>query len=171
MAKARQLHVVEAETGELEDLCQNPACIELREELRGEKTEKRSWRSKYYRAVEDKEAEARAHPLWPQAFRLFEWWKFVTGHKKSRWTHDRFWTVERFLRDEGYADCVKAIQGLMASDFHMKRGKHANRDGSKFDEFERVFETQGDFEKWRDAIPSASPETVEFFEWFDRLPG
>ncbi len=159
---AKALRLVDPTTGEITEEC--PTCKE--------------WARKYHGAMAqlgrlraDKEAEAQQHDLWPQALRLFEWWKFATGHKKSRWTADRFWTVERFLREEGYADCVKALQGLFRSDWHMKRGKYTDREGSVFDEFERVFGTQAEFEKWRDAIPPPSKETIEFFDWFDRLPG
>ncbi len=158
------LRLVDPGTGIFGDFDECPTCAEWQRKYNGLLSQLALLRA-------DKEKEARQHDLWPQALRLFEWWKFATGHKKSRWTADRFWTVERFLREEGYADCVKALQGLFRSEWHMKRGKYQDREGSVFDEFERVFGTQAEFEKWRDSIPPPSQETVDFFEWFDRLPG
>ena len=164
---ARNLRLVDPTTGEV---TQCSGCHRWEQTYAELERKYRGALSQIGQLRADKEAEARQHELWPQAVELFDLWKLWTKHKKARWTSDRFWVVEKYLRNEGYEDCQRALVGLLRSDFHMKRGKHKNREGRKFDEFERPFKDQTTFETYRDAVPSPSQETVEFFEWFDALP-
>ena len=141
----------------------NPACIATRDELRGALSEKRSWRSKYYAAIEDKEAKARSDELWPKAVALFDYWKLLTGHKRSKWGFGRFEVVEKFLRDEGYDECRWAIDGLLRSKFHRENG---------YDEFERPFSKsqsrsrEASFEYFN-KLGRPSQATVDFFTWLE----
>lgn len=161
---ARNLRLVDPETGEITQCagCHNweRTYHELEKKYRGALSQIGKLRA-------DKEAEARQHELWPQAVELFDYWKFRTKHKKARWTGDRFWIVQPFLDREGFRDCRDALIGLLGSDFHMKRGEYAKRKGQVFDEFERPFSSQGDFERFREMAPQPHPDTVAFFEWYD----
>jgi hypothetical protein len=120
----------------------------------------------------DKEREARGHELWPKALKLFELWRGGTHKKQARWTADRFWLIHPYLaQDNGERECRDAILGLLSSDYHMKRGAYENRKGPRYDEFERPFKSQGDFERFREMAPKPHSETVAFFAWLDSLPG
>lgn len=143
------------EEGELLDKC--PNCEELEKQLAGATTDIRAWRSRYADLKADRDKQARGHNLWPRAVALFRYWQQLTGHDRTKFTPDRFWLLEPFLRREGDADCRSAIRGCLQSDFHMKRGAYANRGGPIHDKLEQIFATQGKFEGFRDMDPDLEP--------------
>lgn len=160
MGQPARLRVVD-EHGELHDLGECATCREWQRKYQGVLLQLAQLRA-------DKEAEAQAHQLWPQALKLFEWWRWRTNRDgRSRWTADRFWIVEPFLRREGYRDCWDALRGLTSSAYHMKLGRYADREGAKYDEFERPFKDQRTFERFREMIPRPDPKTVALFDWYD----
>jgi hypothetical protein len=164
---ARKLHAVDQVTGELtcaRCLEWERTYAELERKYRGTLTQIGNLRA-------DKDREARQHEFWPKAHALFDLWKQGTGKKRARWSADRFWKVQPFLaQDDGERECRWALLGLLESDYHMKRGEHANRKGPKYDEFERPFASQGTFERFRD-MGAPSQATQDFLKWYDALPG
>jgi len=145
--KARHLHPVaddaqlpgfNAETGEV---CNG--CVDRDLEIKGLKTEKRSWRLKYQNLKADKDAKAQRHLLFPLARELFDLYRELTGHARARWTPDRFWLCEPFIERHGEDECKLAIREMAGDDWYRERG---------LDTWEAVFSpkpgAQGIFEKW-----------------------
>lgn len=149
LARKRNLHLVDPETGEVtEEAC--PHCgnwettyAELERKYRGALLQIGNLRA-------DREAKARAHGKWQAAVSIFRYWQSLTGHSRADFTPDRFWIVEPFLAradergEDGAAKCRSAIRGLIASDYHLKRGRHRNRSGKVYDDFWRPFQAKKD---------------------------
>ena len=78
---------------------------------------------------------------------LFSYWRQQYGHPKAKFTRDREAKLRARLR-EGYSldECAAAIRGLKRSRFHMG----ANSEGRRWDEFERIFKSGSNLEKFRD---------------------
>jgi hypothetical protein len=160
----RHLRLVDPDTGEI---LAEPDCRTCSE-----------WARKYHGLLsqmgqlrKDLEAEARADEAWPTAIGIFRYWQRLTGHERASFTPERFALIEPILRDaakdpsrDGAAECRSAIRGLLASDYHLKRGRYARRDGPVYDEFWRPFATsankrsQDRFEQWRRADPEAEAD-------------
>ena len=164
------LQLVNPETGEI-TAC--PHCADKDIVIEALKDKYQGLLLENARLKKDYEAEARSHQLWPIAHRIFTWWQEATGHKRTKWPGqkgERFWLLHRYLKEpNGHNEVRWAMAGFLASDFHHKRGEYADREGPRYDEFERPFKDQATFEKWRDrGMPSQ--ETRDFFEWVDQLP-
>lgn len=99
----------------------------------------------------DKDEEAREHEAWPMAVKLFEYWKQQTGHKRARWTEDRFWVVLPHLKKLGAANCAAAIAGLAFQHYEKPR-----RNGSieHFDGWETCFKDAGRVESYAKRRPT-----------------
>lgn len=157
--EARALHLVDASTGEIvKHGC--PNCSELEDQLAGAENNVRSMRAQMAKLKRDDEQRAREHELWPKAVAVFRYWQGLTGHDKARFTPDRFWLLEPFIRREDSAACRAAIRGCVGSDFHMKRGAYANRKGALHDKLEQIFANQGRFEAFRDMDLEHAPSLV-----------
>jgi|GEM_PF-4858549 len=149
MNAAPHLRVVDAETGEIPDDC--PSCKILREQLAGAERDLRAWRSRYAKAVRDKEAEARSHDLWKDAEKLFSYWRRRTGRTRPQFTADRFWLVLPFLLKDGADQCRRAIYGRAYDHYEARR-----KNGSiiRYYEWERIFGSRGEFEESVNRCPS-----------------
>jgi hypothetical protein len=166
LARKRNLRLVDPETGLItEEGC--PHCknwettyLELERKQRGLLLQIGNLRA-------DRDAKARAHGKWQTALSIFRYWQSLTGHSRAEFTPDRFWIVEPFLTraeergEDGAAKCRSAIRGLVASEYHMKRGQHRRRNGKVYDDFWRPFQAKKDggpsqdtFEGFIDADPS-----------------
>jgi hypothetical protein len=122
MEAAPRLRAVDPATGEVSDtapqtLGQALELIDyLGRQLDGAQTEIRSWRTRYSKLKEDKDAEAREDPLWDRAVALFLEWRIATGKIRSQWTSDRFWLCRRFLDcPDGFRRCRYAVWGIAAA--------------------------------------------------------
>lgn len=60
----------------------------------------------------DKDAEARAHESWPTLMRLYIYWQEETGHKRARWTPDKFWQALKLWQEYGTGNIAAAISGI-----------------------------------------------------------
>jgi hypothetical protein len=149
------LHLVDPATGEVHNEC--PACAETQATLKELTRKYHGALAQIGRMRADKEAEARQHELWPLAVNLFRLWQQEGDHPRARFTPERFWLLEPYLRREGYEDCVCAVRGCLASDFHTKRGRYATRDGTRHDALELIFRDQAHFERFRDMAPDKPP--------------
>jgi hypothetical protein len=97
-----RLRVVD-DKGQLhEDQCPNCA---------GAEKEVRAWRVRYANLKREVDGEFRDHELWPQAVKLFEFWKERCKHPRSKFTPERFEQILPHLRDEGPEICERAIEG------------------------------------------------------------
>ncbi len=124
---------------------------ELHRKLRGYMLEVRELKR-------DLAIEAREHPLWPVARRLFDGWRLMCRHPNARWSPDRFWIVEPFLALPRYAPdlqarvvlCTRAIAGARHDCWSVTRRNGTKR---RFDEWERVYGSAGAFEEFCNKAP------------------
>lgn len=135
MAERGHLRVV-TEQGELLDEC--PECAELQRELA-------RFRKITSDLRRDREAEARANKLWPDAVTLFNEWKIATGKKKSKWGGQRFWLVEPYLRADGFTICRWAVWGI-AYRPNFKDLPDGHRE--YYQDWELCFKHRGNFERY-----------------------
>jgi hypothetical protein len=143
---ARHLHViVDTETGQKQEFNECPNCTELGRQLEGAEKEIRAWRTRYAKAIEDREAAAKGHDLWPQAVALWQEWKVATKHIRSRWTAERFWLCEPYLRVDGFVICRWAVWGIayMPNTKRLPTGQLETYDG-----WETCFKNRGTFERY-----------------------
>jgi hypothetical protein len=147
---ARHLRLIDPATGELVNEC--PQCLELQDQLEGAQREIRSWRSAYANLKRDKEKEAREHPSWPDAVKLFGEWQQQCNHPRAKWSADRFFVVEPFLRQDGFEMCLRAIAGAA---FDPWRSKQPRRNGTheRFDDFGTIFKSRKTFEAMCNRAP------------------
>lgn len=149
MSGVAHLRVVDTSTGELrDDGCES--CGELRVQLAARERDVRTWSRRCAELERDHEAEAESHELQEDAKRLFDYWRRACGHPKSKWTPDRFWEVERWLRRYGLEMCERAIAGAAFDHWTTTR-----RNGStkRFDGWGLIFPPPG---------PSKAPGVEEF---------
>jgi hypothetical protein len=96
-----QLRLVDPRTGELTDKC--PTCAEWSRKYNGVLSQLGQMR-----AAMDAD---RNHELFPDAKRLFDFWKERCNHPRSEFTPERFKECLPHLRDLGEATCRRAIEG------------------------------------------------------------
>jgi hypothetical protein len=137
MAKPeRHLRIVDADSGEVLDSCPNCA---------GAEKEVRAWRVRYANLARDKDQEARDHDLWPKAITLFSEWKVATGKVRSKWSADRFWLCEPYLRNDGFVLCRWAVWGVA---YMPNRKQLPDGNYEVYQDFELPFRSRGHFERY-----------------------
>ena len=156
---ARHLHVVDADTGEKLDGC--PNCEVLQVQLDGRLRDIRSWTARYNDLSRDKEADAKKDPLWPEAGELFNFWKRMTGHKKSEWSLDRFELVEPFLKKDGQLLCRIAVVGAAYDPFITRR---KNGSLNRHDGFDLIFRNREKFEEMANRAPVGIYKEASWYE-------
>jgi hypothetical protein len=102
---------------------------------------------RYENLKRDKEREAEGHPLWPDAMKVFSYWKEKCNHPRSAWSPDRFEQIRPFLERHDVAICKRAVDGAAFDPFvtTRKNGSKKRHDGwglifrasepDKFEEF------------------------------------
>lgn len=162
---ARKLHLVDPISGEITEAgC--PHCANWETTYQELERKQRGLLLQLGQLRADRDAKARAHGKWQAALSVFRYWQSLTGHSRADFTPDRFWILEPHLRraeergQDGAARCRSAIRGLIASDYHMKRGRYARHEGKVYDDFWRPFQSKKDggpsqdtFESFIDADP------------------
>lgn len=138
-------------------------CRDRDDTIAGLERDIRGWTKRNADLVRAKNAEAEEHPCWDAALWLFDYWKRVCRHPRSRWSHDRFWLVEQFLEQKRWGKTLKArvalcrlaIDGAAYDAFRRTR-----RNGSVeiFDEWERIFANSGRFESFVKRAPADAVE-------------
>ena len=141
----RHLHPVEFDprTGEIiERAC--PKCLDLKDKLKGAERDLNGWRARYADLQRDKERDARADELWPEATNLFRLYCHLTGKpgkpRKLTWNAERFELVRPFLKKHGPEMCARAIIGRVSDHFTSQR---ANGSTIHYHEWERTFGSKG----------------------------
>jgi hypothetical protein len=127
-------------------------------EIRGLTRDLRGWMVRYRQLEEDKNAEAREHPLFPLGKHLFDGWRRCCNHPKAKWTEDRFWLLEPFIALPRYGDtlearvilCCRAIKGAQHDAWSTTRKNGTVR---RFDEWDRVYGSAGQFEEFVNKAP------------------
>jgi hypothetical protein len=119
----------------------------LEDHIAGLQRDVRAEHLRYENLRRDKAAEAKAHPLWPDAVTVFKYWKKTCNHPKSAFSPDRFEQVRPFLEKHGIEVCKRAVDGAAFEPFTTKRrnGTTKRHDGwglifratepDKFEEF------------------------------------
>lgn len=142
--------VVRDETHALD--CQN--CQKLQDQLKGRESDVKKWTKKYHDLRRDREADAQKEALWLVAQALFDMWRRVTGHKRSKFTLDRYEAILPFLRDKDYgpAMCERAIAGV-GFDVKVSRKPRLNGTYERYDQWEWIFKTADRFEEYANRAP------------------
>jgi hypothetical protein len=156
-----------SDTGEILD--QHPDVQRLEDEIKGlTRALKREIRL-HEELKRDKEAEAAAHELWPQALAVFRVWQQVTGHSRSKWKGDRFWQIEPWLKDQHYGIviCLKAVAGI-AFDPYVTMQKNGRPE--RHDSWELCFRDTDHVEKYSNKAPRRWREAAMFAEVLERWP-
>ena len=116
------------------------SCQQLQDQLNVAERTIRGHRAKIRELERDRDAEARANGLWPLAMKLFALWQRLTGHTRSLWTADRFWTCEPFLGNKTYGivTCERGVVGIAYDPVTKPR---RNGTVEKFDAWETLFKS------------------------------
>jgi hypothetical protein len=126
------------------------ACRQMEDQIDGLERDVRAWRARYADLARDVEKEAKRHPLYEKAEKLFGEWQHLTGHTRSKWSPDRFKVAQPFLKKDGYDLCLLAIQGAAFDPFTKPR---ANGTMKRFDDWELVFRDRYKFEEFCNRAP------------------
>lgn len=125
MAEAA-LHLVDVSTGEKQPATTSAymeRIAELESDLSSAERELRKSRRLVKRLQTIQDHERESYPQRELVYRLFEWWKTKSGHKKSMLTPDRFDAIKRAL-DWGYTpkQIAMAIAGCAAHPYRSDDG-------------------------------------------------
>lgn len=98
---------------------------------------------------------------------VFAHWKTVMGHPRAALDHPRRRRIESALRlfdsiddRDGRDECMRAIDGCHASDYHMRRGEYSSRDGAIHDGIQLIFRDAEKLEGFIALAPSPSQAGV-----------
>jgi hypothetical protein len=140
MAERHLRLAVNPETGESVPLSDDdcPLCKERDRELARQRTIIANLRR-------DKDAEARAHELWPKAVALFAEWKLATRKERSRWSADRFWLCQPYLASDGFVIARWAVWGVA---YEPMRRQLPSGLWETYQDFELCFKSRGNFERY-----------------------
>jgi hypothetical protein len=108
------------------------------------------------------------HPVAEERMMLvFRHWKErMSKNGQAKFTPERKAKVRARLKSYPVADLLRAIDGCAASNFHMKRGRYANRDGPRYNELERILASDTKLEEFRDRAPDYGHERPE--DWREK---
>lgn len=147
---ARHLQVVDTETGELVESC--PGCAEKQDKIDGLSRKLAAASGQITKLQRDRRHAMREHQLFGVVNECFGYWQERTDHPKSELTTERFDLTEAILRHYGAEDGQRrihlAVDALARSDWHMKRGEHADRKGPKQDRYDTLLSPRDRFEQW-----------------------
>jgi hypothetical protein len=136
----------------------------LKDQLKGADRDVNTWRHRYADLRRDKDAEARADPLWPDAVRLFKLYCRLTGKpgqpRRLTWNVERFELVHPFLKKHGLYACERAVVGRVFDHYTDRR---KNGSTIHYYEWERIFKNAKEFEESanRAPVPFASELQAE----------
>lgn len=140
---ARHLRIVDTESGEVLNEC--PNCSTLEDQLAGADKEIRAWRTRYANLKRDRDAEARKDELWGKAVALFTEWRIATGHMRSGWNAERFWTCQPYLAQDGFVTCRWAVWGIA---YQPNTKTLPSGYVERYDSWELCFKNRATFERY-----------------------
>lgn len=126
------------------------ALAQAQDTVRGLQRDIRGWTTRYANAIRNRQQEAETQADWPIAKRLFEYWREQCKHPRSRWTLDRYETVQPFVGQYGAADCCRAIAGAAFDPFITVARNGASL---RHDSWELVFRNAGKVEQFANRAP------------------
>jgi hypothetical protein len=141
MASPRRLYALDLQTGEI--AC--PSCQRKEDELAELLRKFRGQSRELAELRRDKDTQARADQAWPILLSLFDYHRVLTGHKRARWTSDRFWCALGIWREFGTGNCAAGIAGI-AYEPNCKQLKNGRIE--VFDSWELLFRNSGTFERY-----------------------
>jgi hypothetical protein len=119
-------------------------CLAKDDIIRGLERDLNGWRYRYAELKRSKDEEARQHPLWPDAVRLFKFYCELTGKpgkpRKLTWDVERFEMIAPFLKKHGLGMCERAIVGRVFDHFV---GESKNGRPVHYHEWDRIFGRAG----------------------------
>src|ERR1035438_9735804 len=139
-AEPARLAVVRAEPVEV-----SPELQAMQDVIDGLERDVRGWAKRYAELHRDKMAEARMHESWPTLMALFRYWQTLTGHKRARWTGNRFWLALPLWQTFGTGNCAAGVAGI-AHDPNRKPMKNGKVE--VFDSWELLFRNAGTMERY-----------------------
>lgn len=144
-------HWVDGDTGEMTE--HDPRVGWLEQQLEGAEREIRAWRARYAKLVEDKDAKAQEHPLYPRVKEMFKYWRKACRHPRSGFKTEHFEMALPYFEDkEHYGEEMirRAIAGAAFDPFitQMKNGK-----SERHDHWSLIFKTSKTFERFCNKAP------------------
>jgi hypothetical protein len=154
---ARHLQIVNPDTGEVsEQDC--PGCVFRADVIEGLEGEIRSLAAKITALKRDKEEEAKRHPLWPTAWKVFKAWKKLGNHGRAAWGADRFDLIRPFLQDKAYGKTIEerelmCLRGVAGITFDPYTSRRANGSMRRHDGWDLLFRGRDKFEEMCNRAP------------------
>lgn len=155
--------VVDPDTGESQPLAE--VLRAMQDQIDGLETDVRAWRTRHANLKRDKGAEAREHAKFPEAKKLFDYWREKTRHLKTAWTPERFFLCLPYLERDGIETCKLAVDGIAWKPYQKEV---APGYVERYDDFETLFKKRSSFDRmanrgyvWRKQqglIPEKPPE-------------
>jgi DnaB-like helicase N terminal domain len=144
--------LADPETGEVVEASavEKATIRELRVQLKGAEKEIKRLRRENADLTDDRDRKAREDGRYLSVQLLFEVWKTATGHKRSKFTTDRFEACARYLTKYGMATCEKAIAGIAYQHkvTTLKNGREEHADS-----WESCFWSAGSVERYANRAP------------------
>jgi hypothetical protein len=143
---APQLRIVTEHGEVVEEPCPNCA---------GAEKEVRAWRMRYANLKREVDNELEGHELFPEAKRLFDFWRERCKHPRSKFTAERFEQCLPHLRDLGADLCKRAIEGI-AYDPYITRRKNGSVE--RHDAWSLLFRNREKVEEFANRAPYHLPD-------------
>lgn len=125
---------------------------ELKDVITSLERDVRAWGARYQELKRDTTQAAKHHEHYGEVEIVFKEWKRLCNHKRSPFTADRFWLALPYFENPKYGMrlMMLAIKGAAYDPFEVTR-----KNGSKkrFDEWERIFASAGNFEDFCNRAP------------------
>jgi hypothetical protein len=139
---------VDEETGELHEGC--PNCEAKENELSELIRKMRGLARELGELRRDKQAEAEDSELWPRAVKHFQRWQRESNHPRCKWTAERFYLIEPFLKHHEDVMIERAIIGHCYDPFTTKRKNGTTR---VFNGWDLLFRDDAHFEESANKAP------------------
>lgn len=158
------LVLIDGENGEIKAPCQRCPDLEaenlrLQQEVQrcedvisGLQRDIRGWSHRFEELKRDKVQAAKHHERYSEVEIAFKEWKRLCKHPRSPYTADRFWLALPFYENPKYGlkMMIQAVRGAAYDPFEVTR-KNGTR--KRFDEWERIFASAGNFEDFCNRAP------------------
>jgi hypothetical protein len=164
------LVLIDSEDGTIKAPCKRCPDLEkdnerLEDVINGLQRDIRGWAARFEELKRDKTQAAKHHEHYHEVEIAFREWQRACNHKRSPYTADRFWIALPFYENPKYGlkMMLRAVKGAAYDPFEVTR-----KNGSKkrFDEWERIFASAGNFEDFcnraprpEGEVPPSSPAT------------
>lgn len=158
MEAARHLQLLDPDTGEVAADAPSYAdalhlLAEKEDVIAGLESEIRSLASKLTKARRDKLREAQDSDDWPKVREVFDYWRKVCNHPKSKFDLTRFEQIRPYLNKYGLELCKLAVDGAGFEPYITAR---KNGTAKRHDGIDLVFRSADKFEEFCNRAPRES---------------